>query len=401
MNVAYFDCFAGAGGDMIVASLIDAGADAAAVSGGLAGLPLHGLHVATEAVVREGLGALRFIVDDQAHEHGHEGHHEHPHRGLTDVLDIIARGNLPPAAAANAVKVFERLAKAEAKVHRTTVDKVHFHEVGAVDSIADIVGACLAMELLKIEKVYCSAIPVGWGTIQCAHGILPVPAPATAELLIGAPTVPGPMEGEATTPTAAAIFTSLASGFGPPPAMTVTSVGYGAGTRQTKPLPNLLRVVIGQAGGSETEQTADAVVELSANIDDATGEIIGLAIERLLAAGCLDAWASPIVMKQSRPAWQVSALCAQADVDAAEGILFAETTTFGVRRRPATRTKLSREWATVETSYGPIRVKVGRRAGVEVTASPEFSDVRAAAGAHHVSAKEVYAAAMAAYRARE
>ncbi len=398
MNVAYFDCFAGAGGDMIVASLIDAGADAAAVSGGLAGLPLPGLHVATEAVVRQGLGALRFLVDD--HAHGHD-HHDHPHRGLADVLDIIARGNLPAGAAANAAKVFHRLAQAEAKVHRTSVDLVHFHEVGAVDSIADIVGACLALENLKIERVYCSAIPLGRGSIQCAHGLLPVPAPATAELLVGASTVPGLMEGEATTPTAAAIFTTLACQFGPPPPMTVTAVGYGAGTRETAPLPNLLRVLVGQIGGRETDQTTDAVVELSANIDDATGEMIGLAIERLLAAGCLDAWASPIVMKQSRPAWQLSALCAEGDVAEAEGILFAETTTFGVRRRPATRTKLARDWVAVETPYGSVRVKVGRRGGEEITASPEFSDVKVAASAHHVSAKEVYAAAMAAYRARE
>ncbi|MCY2925809.1 MAG: nickel pincer cofactor biosynthesis protein LarC [Planctomycetota bacterium] len=398
MNVAYFDCFAGAGGDMIVASLLDAGADAGALSAGLAGLAMPGLHVTTEPIVRQGLGALRFLVDD--HAHGHD-HHDHPHRGLADVLAIIARGHLPAVAAANAAKIFERLAQAEAKVHRTTVDRVHFHEVGAIDSIADIVGACLALENLKIDRVYCSAIPLGRGTIQCAHGLLPVPAPATAELLVGTPTVPGLMQGEATTPTAAAIFTSLACQFGPPPAMTVTRVGYGAGTRETTPLPNLLRVLGGQMPGDENAQDTDAVVELSANIDDATGEIIGLAIERLLAAGCLDAWASPIVMKQSRPAWQLSALCAEGDVAEAERILFTETTTFGIRRRPATRTKLARDWATVETPYGPIRVKVGRRGGVEVTASPEFADVRGAAGAHHVSAKEVYAAAMAAYRARE
>lgn len=401
MNVAYFDCFAGAGGDMIVASLLDAGADAQAVSTGLAGLALPGLHVATEPIVRQGLGALRFVVDDH-HHHGHDDHqHDHPHRGLSDVLEIINRGKLPAGAAANAAKIFQRLAQAEAKVHRTTVDRVHFHEVGAVDSIADIVGACLALESLKIDRIYCSPIPLGRGTIQCAHGLLPVPAPATAELLVGASTVPGLMDGEATTPTAAAIFTTLACQFGPPPAMAVTSVGYGAGTRETAPLPNLLRVLIGRLPDNETDQTTDSVVELSANIDDATGEIIGLAIDRLLAAGCLDAWAGPIVMKQSRPAWQVSALCAEGDVAEAERILFTETTTFGIRRRPATRTKLTRDWVTVETPYGPIRVKVGRRDGVEITASPEFADVRGAASAHHVSAKEAYASAMAAYRARE
>ena len=320
---------------------------------------------------------------------------DHLHRHLGDIIEIIDAAGLAPRAAKRAKSIFTRLAQAEAKVHGVAVDQVHFHEVGAVDSIIDVVGACVAMEIIGIDSVVCSPIAVGSGTIRCEHGTMPVPAPATAELLVGAETCGGHLPGEATTPTGAAVLTTLAERYGPMPAMSISAVGCGAGTRDGGPLPNLLRVFLGEP---DDHGAADTVIELSANIDDCTGEVIGATIARLLSAGALDAWASPIVMKKSRPAWMLSVLCAPADADEAEQILFAETTTFGVRRAPRARTKLLRRHETVETPYGPIRIKVGLSSGQAVAAAPEFDDCLSAAESHRVPVREVLAAANEAYR---
>lgn len=391
MTIAYFDCFAGAGGDMIVGALLDAGVALASLQEQLAKLRAEGLSITAQTVQRGGLGGIKFHVQQE------EGSPQ-PHRNLSDILDMIVRASLAPRAAARARDVFTRLAQAEAEVHGIAIAEVHFHEVGAIDSIADIVGACVALELLGVETVHCSPIPVGSGTVQCDHGKLPVPAPATAKLLIGAKTAAGGIAGEATTPTAAALLTTLAKSYGPMPAMSIQAVGYGAGSRTDTPVPNLLRVFVGQP---DSAGDGDAVVELSANIDDCTGELLGATIDKLLAAGCLDAWASPLFMKKSRPAWMLSALCQYGDADRAEQIIFAETTTFGIRRIAASRSKLLRRHQTVETPYGPIRVKVGVRGQAEVTASPEFADCQAAAEAHNMPVKEVIAATMAAYRSHK
>ena len=388
MNLAYFDCFAGAGGDMIVASLLDAGAELAELTERLAGLGLHGYTLRGEMVYRGGMHGLKFDVDVD-HAHGHA------HRGLNDILSMIESAGFAPRVADRASRIFRRLAEAEAKVHRADVEEIHFHEVGAVDSIVDVVGACLALEQLDVERVICSAIPVGRGQIQCAHGTMPAPAPATAELLRGATVKHCDVEAEMTTPTAAAVLTTLARPGETPGDMVVSAIGYGAGTRDSGPLPNLLRVFLGR---SADEGTADTLVELATNIDDCSGEVLGATIEKLLTAGCVDAWAAPAVMKKSRPAWTLSALCAPGDVDAAEAILFAETTTFGIRRHSCRRSKLARSYRTVETPFGPIRIKEGRRGEALVTASPEFADCRAAAETHHVAIREVYAAAQDCYR---
>lgn len=423
MTVAYFDCFAGAAGDMIVASLLGAGANLSQLRADLARLGVGGYALRAETVQRGGLAGVQFCVDlephthqhghPHEHEHGHEhqhGHahehehdqgdapsHHHPrHRGLGDVLALIEAAELAPRARERAMRIFRRLAEAEAKVHGCTVNDVHFHEVGAVDSIVDIVGACLALEQLDVDRVLCSRIPLGSGTVECAHGVLPVPAPATAELVRGADVEAGGIAGEATTPTGASILLTLAEAQGPLPAMRVTAIGQGAGTRNDGERANVLRVFVGEE--ATDDDTADTLVELSANVDDCSGEWLARAIEQLLAAGCVDAWAAPVVMKKSRPAWQVSALCDERDVAEAERILFAETTTFGVRRRPCRRRKLARRHVTVETPYGPVRVKEGRSDGRLVSASPEWADCAAAADSHHVAAKEVYAAAQAAWR---
>ncbi len=388
MTVAYFDCFAGAGGDMIVGALLDAGANFDVLQAQLAKLHLHGYGLRKEPVRRSGMAASKFHVDV-------EHHHDHPHRHLSDILAILREADLPPRAKERAEKVFTRLAQAEAKVHGVTIEEVHFHEVGAVDSIVDVIGSCLALELLNVDRILCSPIPLGSGTINTAHGLLPVPAPATAELLTGVITFDNGVKGEATTPTAAAVFVTLAESFGPMPALTVQATGYGAGTREGGPLPNLLRVFIGQ---SDEPTSADTVVELSANIDDCTGEVLGATVEMLLAAGCLDAWASPIVMKKSRPAWMLCALCNPGDVKAAEAILFGQTTTFGIRRRMCQRTKLQRSFQTVETPFGPVRIKIGQLDGRTVTAAPEFSDCAAAAQSHHQAVKDVLLAALIAWK---
>jgi hypothetical protein len=384
MTVAYFDCFAGAGGDMIVASLLDAGASLDALKEALATLQLEGYDLRLEQVNRCGLASSRFVVE-LAEDC------RHPHRHLSDILELIDGAKLPDRATRRAKEVFTRLGRAEAQVHGVPVEKVHFHEVGAVDSICDIVGACVAMDLLDIHAVYSGPIPLGWGTMQCAHGLMPIPAPATAELVRGFSTVPGPREGELTTPTAAALLTTLSEEMGPCPAMRIETVGNGAGTREHPDVPNVLRVLLGRA--QEESQTSDSVVELSANLDDCTGEILGSTIDRLLEAGCLDAWATPAVMKKTRPGYVLSVLCSRSDVQRAEEILFGETTTFGIRKHPCIRSKLSRRTETVETPFGPIRIKIGFEGENRRTASPEFEDCRQAARAHHVSVREVLAAA--------
>jgi hypothetical protein len=254
------------------------------------------------------------------------------------------------------------------------------------------------MELLGIEEVLCSPIPAGSGTIQCDHGLLPVPSPATAQMLQGAKIAETPLAGEVTTPTGAAVLTTLARSYGPVPPLAVTAIGYGAGSREGDVLPNLLRVFVGEPSD---RGDADSVVELSANIDDCTGEVIGSTIGRLMDGGCLDAWATPIYMKKNRPAWMLTALCLPKDASSIGEMLFAETTTFGVRSRACSRQKLIREHQTVETPYGPVRVKVGRRGGSVVTAAPEFADCDQAARSHHVSVRKVLEAAMSAYHLGE
>ncbi len=391
MAIAYFDCFTGAAGDMIVGALLAAGADFENLRTELGKLKVGGFEIRSETLSRRGITCSQFCVDVQPGEK--------PHRHLSNIIEIIDSAGLAPRVADRAKRAFNRLAEAEAKVHNIDIGKVHFHEVGAVDSIVDIIGSAIAMEQLGIDKVFCSPVPLGRGTVKCEHGILPVPAPATAELLIGAETCPGPAEceGELTTPTAAAFFTALADGFGQPPEMKIETIGYGAGTREFGPLPNVLRVLIGQPSQAGT---ADTVIELAANIDDCTGEILGAVIEKLITAGCVDAWATPAFTKKSRPAWMLSALSSPANVAEAERIIFTETTTLGIRKRQCSRAKLERTIETVETSFGPIRIKLGILAGRVVTASPEFADCQAAAESHHVPIREVIVDAQRAYSQR-
>ncbi|MFQ5590507.1 MAG: nickel pincer cofactor biosynthesis protein LarC [Phycisphaerae bacterium] len=382
MKLAHFDCFCGASGDMIVASLLDASADAGAVRQALDMLGVKGYAVSVEKVNRQGFAATRFCVklDEKC---------EQPRRRLRDIGCIVEASSLAASSKSKVMRVFERLAKAEAAVHGTTIEQVHFHEVGAVDAIVDVAAAVIALDLLDVQRVSCSPVPVGSGTVECAHGTLPVPAPATAELLKGVPVGSCDEVGELTTPTGAALLTTLAAGFGPLPAMTMDAIGYGAGARTGQRLPNLLRVIIGRgAADGETDQ----ICVLETNIDDASGEIVGYCIDRVLEAGALDAFAVPIHMKKSRTGILLTVLCRQDHVNEIETLLFAETTTFGVRRYTAQRSKMVRKHEMVATPYGEIRVKIGERAGV-VTVAPEYEDCRRAARETGAALRDVIASA--------
>ncbi|MCP4712524.1 MAG: nickel pincer cofactor biosynthesis protein LarC, partial [Planctomycetes bacterium] len=331
MNIAYFDCFAGAAGDMIVGACLDAGAPSDKLFEELAKLKLDEVELHAEKVSRKGIAATSFApkLTNQ----------KPTVRNLSDITKIITNSQLTESVKTKAVKIFENLAAAEAKVHGITCDKIHFHEVGAADAIMDIVGACVGLELLGIEKIYCSDLIVGHGTIQCAHGTLPVPAPATAELIKGINLKQSNIEAELLTPTGAAILTTLSRQFGPLPAMQIESVGYGAGQRESSELPNVLRLMVGQATRDQPEKKGlDQVCVLEANIDDAGGELIGYVTEQLRHAGALDVYYTAISMKKNRPGTQLSVICHPDQVKLLEGILFEESTTLGVRRHLCQRT---------------------------------------------------------------
>jgi len=382
MTTAYFDCFNGAAGDMILASLIHAGADADALRRQLAALPIGGYTLAVETINKQGFAATRFRIDQDETA-------AQPHRHLKDIVDILDGADLPGPVIDKAKQIFTRLAEAEAKVHGTTIDAVHFHEVGAIDAILDITGTVIALDQLGVDRVVVSPIPVGSGTVRCDHGVMPVPAPATAELLRGVPIAETEETGELTTPTGAAVLTTLADAFGPVPDMRIDAIGYGAGTRDGRTRPNVLRVMLGTTSDAAE---SDRITVLETNLDDETPEVIAHATGRLLAAGALDVYTLPIQMKKGRPGTLLTVLVEPGQAGELEAVLFAETSTFGVRRATMWRSKLRRRHETVRTRFGAIRVKVGTREGV-TTATPEYEDCRAAAEAHGVALRVVMDAA--------
>jgi len=372
MRIAYFDCFSGASGDMILAACVDAGLDVEQLRQDLAALGLGGYRIEASSVCKQGFAATRFEVHLAPEA-------DRPHRHLKDIREILEAGRLPDRVRRQAEAIFTRLAEAEAKVHGTPVEQIHFHEVGAVDAVVDIVGACLALDRLGIEQVRVSPIPTGGGSVRCEHGSIPVPAPATAELLKGVPLADCDEVGELITPTGAAILTTLAHDFGPVPAMVIRHIGIGAGSREGRARPNLLRLLIGEAVGPANAGEADEILAMEANLDDISGELVGYVIERLFDTGALDVFCAPIYMKKNRPATRITVLAPPALREALEEVLFAETTTFGIRTYPVRRSKLSRTVEKVRTEFGEIRVKVGRRGGSVVRVAPEFEDCREAA----------------------
>ncbi len=386
MNIAYFDAFSGASGDMILAALLDAGLDLAALRAALATLPVGHYQLEVFKESRHGFAATRFHVKL---EHGHD----HNHRTWADIRAMIQAATLPGGSKDRAIAIFARLAEAEAAVHGSSPDAVHFHEVGAVDSIVDIVGAAVAVELLGIDRIECSPLPPGSGTVQSAHGLLPVPAPATAELLKGVPVCSSTEDGELTTPTGAAILTTLAAAFGPLPDMTVRAVGLGAGTRPGRTIPNLLRVFLGESAappaGQPADLDSDSVWTVETNLDDTTAEVVADAGQRLLAAGALDVFTTPVTMKKGRSGLVLTCLVHDAQRQLIEEIIFDHTGTFGLRRWLCSRSMLLRRHESVTTPYGPIRLKLGLRGQKVVRVSPEFEDCRRAAESHAVSVQAV------------
>jgi len=366
MKVLYFDCPAGASGDMILGALVDAGLSVDALRAELASLPLGGWTLESRPVMRGAFRATKVDVHVDEHHHGHD------HRGLADVLAILRSGKLPPAALADAERVFTRLADAEARAHGSTREAVHFHDVGAVDAIVDVAGACVGLALLGIERVHASALPMGGGFVDGPHGRIPVPAPGTAELLRGWPVVDTGVRAELVTPTGAAIITTLATP-GPMPAMTIGTLGYGAGTRDPKETANVLRCLVGES--ADAAGALETIVQAETTIDDMSPQLYEPLMERLLAAGALDVFLTPVIMKRSRPAVVVTVLCVPAAVDAMADALFHETSTIGVRWSEWRRKRLPREMVTLTTAYGPVPFKVSRLDGRVVTVTPEFADV--------------------------
>lgn len=379
--IAWVDASVGAAGDMLLAALLDAGAERDRVEEGLRALDVGPWELRTQEVTRGAFRALhlRFEVPPE----------DHPHRPWSEVRRILASAALPERARERALATYRRLAEAEARLHGVPVEDVELHEVGAVDAILDVTGVCLALE--EVEVLVATPLPMGTGQAAGAHGRIPLPAPATLALCRGWPLVPAPA-GEWVTPTAAALITTLATpaAF---PAMVPERIGHGAGTRDPEGVANLVRVVLGRGEGG-----ADQVVELACNLDDLPGELVPPLVERLLDEGALDAWAVPIHMKKGRPGLLLQALARPGDADRLSDLLLRHSSTLGVRRRPWDRKVLDRWVQTVPTAYGPIRIKVGGRAGEAWHAAPEFEDVAERARAAGVPLQEVYAAALAAWR---
>jgi uncharacterized protein (TIGR00299 family) protein len=403
-RTVYLDCANGAAGDMILGALVDLGLPLDRLEVELHTLGLPGWSLRSRKVDRSGLQATKVdvVLHEDPHAHHHHPHphphpHTHGHRGLREILPMIDRSSLEPAVKARASALFRRLGEAEGAVHGVAPEDVHFHEVGAVDSIVDIVGCVLGLHWLGAERFVASPLNVGSGRVQMAHGSFAVPAPATARLLEGAPVV-ADGEGELLTPTGALLVTAFAGSYGPLPPMTLRATGYGAGTKDTPGRPNVTRIVVGDEAPM-AQRAPEQVLVLECEVDDMSPQLVGPLMDHLFAAGALDVYVTGVQMKKDRPGLLLTALVPPERRGEAEEVLLAETTTLGVRCTPASRAVLDREQVTVETPYGKVGVKVGSRGGRVYNAQPEFEDCRRLADGRGVPVKEVQAAALAAYRA--
>ena len=429
-KILYLDCFSGASGDMLLGALLDAGAPFDELARVVESLDLDGVSIARERVDRSGIGATKFRVavggappdprhdqqhdqrqpdhhhhdhtdhDHHHHEHRHDaaGGRHHHHRGLSEITAIVGRAALSAAARTRAAGLFRRLAEVEAGIHGVPVEEVHLHEVGAIDSIVDITLAVAAMEWLAPARVVASPLNVGSGTVVCEHGELPVPAPATVELLAGVPIYAKGPPVELVTPTGALLVTAYADAYGPLPPMRVERIGYGAGDRDLAASPNVLRALVGEADELPAEAAAsERVVVLECEIDDMNPQLYGVLMERLTEAGAFDVFYAPIQMKKNRPGTLVTVVAPPARREALAGVLFAESTTIGVRVTETARERLDREVVTVESPIGPVRVKVARRGGAVVNAAPEFEDCARLAAERGLPVKAAHALAVRAW----
>lgn len=410
-KILWIDATAGASGDMILGALVDVGAPFAAVKRAIASLKLRGVSLTRAAAVRGAVAAMK--IDVRVPGHGRDDHHVHrghrdedgaPHHGrtLADIRKIVARAPLAPAVRDRALVVFRRLVEAEGTAHGLPASRVHLHEAGAADAIADVVGVCAALHTLAPDRIVVSPMTTGSGTVACAHGLYPVPGPATSVLLRGAPITGIEADGERLTPTGAAILTSIAHAYGGPPEMTLTGVGFGAGARDYPERPNVVRAMLGlraaPTGRSGATRPAPEILVVEFTVDDATPQLLAYAAERLFAAGALDVHATPAQMKKGRAGQQITVLARPEAFDAITRAALTETTTLGLRFRREGRVELDRSTIRVATPFGSIRVKLGRLDGAEIHAAPEYDDCAAAARKHGVSLLAVQQAALAARR---
>jgi uncharacterized protein (TIGR00299 family) protein len=433
MRIAYLECFSGISGDMFLGALVDAGVPAEVLEKAVAALGV-GAKLEVSKVVRSGISATKVDVwvdgekdmpreeywskhdADRGHwhaaEHSHHDHshphdhshgekartHEDSHRGLTEIRKIITAADISASAQATAIRMFEALGAAEAKVHNVPVESIHFHEVGSVDAIVDIVCAAVGIEALEADDIVCSPLNVGGGTVKCAHGAFPVPAPATIELLNGAPVYSSGVQAELVTPTGAAIAATLANRFGQFPELKIKTSGYGAGSRDFAGHPNVLRIVIGDALPAVTAKTArETVSVLEANLDDLNPQVFGYVMDRVMEEGALDVFGMPVQMKKNRPGTLLTVLCKPEDANKLTQLVFSETTTLGVRRRDEARQTLARRWESVSTEWGAVRIKIASLNGTVTNYAPEYEDCRRIATEHHVPLKTVMQEATRAY----
>jgi uncharacterized protein (TIGR00299 family) protein len=406
----YFDCFSGASGDMILGALLDLGLPLEDLRAALGSLSDDLSEISATRVLRSGISATKFEAHQHPHDHEHPldhehpHHHEHPHdhkhphdhehRSLKDINALISRSALSASAKDRAIHLFERLAEAEAAIHEIPVERIHLHEVGAIDSIVDIVGAVYGLDQLKADRIVSSPLNLGGGTVRCAHGIFPVPAPATARLLRGVPVYGGDVLMELVTPTGALLVTGYADDYGPMPAMAISKIGYGAGDRDPERHPNVLRMIVGEG---KAAAHSHRVVEIVCEIDDMNPQLFGPLMERLHQAGALDVFYASVQMKKNRPGTLVTVLARPEDREKLSGILFSDTTTIGVRYQELMRECLERELVTIDTPVGPVRIKVASRAGRVLNASPEFDDCVRIAAEKNLSIKDVQATALKAW----
>lgn len=433
MRIAYLDCFSGISGDMFLGALIDTGVSPKLLEDTVAALNI-GARLEISRVMRSGISATKVDVyangekdlpreifwekqehqhdDSPDHTHSRDAHTRDHHRGakhgrtLTEIRRIIEKTSISTNAKLTAIKIFEALGQAESEIHNTSIDQVHFHEVGAVDALVDIVCAAVGAESLVVDEWICSPLNVGGGSVKCAHGTLPVPAPATLKLLSNAPVYSSGPQVELVTPTGAAIVKTLTTRFAPFPAMKIEKAGYGAGTRDFPDHPNLLRLTIGEAVRADAPSKLPGVADetitvLEANLDDLNPQILAYAMERLLAEGALDVFSVPIQMKKSRPGALLTVLAKTEDANRLTNLIFAETTTLGVRRREEQRQTLSRRWETVATTWGPVRIKIANMNGSISNYAPEYEDCRKLAETNHVPLKNVLQEAMQAYASKK
>ena len=410
MKALYFDCFSGISGDMTIGALLDLGLDFEYLKAELKKLPVEDYELKISRVVRSNLSAAKFDVvmegQEKDHRHDHHDHHRHEHshahfhRKASEILSMIRDSNLRSGAKRFATDIFTKLAISEGKVHDVQPADVEFHEVGAIDSIVDTVGTAIGFDAFGVERFFCSAINVGSGFIHCQHGIMPVPAPATADLLRHATIYQKHAQTELVTPTGAAILAAVVSQFGPMQGFAAERIGYGAGTKQFPDFPNCLRLMLGDERAVTAQPLSGDVIVIEANIDDMTAQNFGYVTETLLAAGALDVFTVPIQMKKGRPGHLLQVLAPREAADSLSRIIFRETTTIGIRRHAVDRTTLEREFVEVETGHGNVKIKVSKLDGEVVTAAPEYEDCARLAREKGVPLKQIQALAMKSYLSR-